>query len=201
MAFLTQQGIAAVAGAETLNFEVFGKMHDEPVFRIQPANRMQPPDESSFALDPAQCCISHARHEMHIDDDIGTVGNFHAAARKGRIDGAHAIGNDIQRAALHASAEFPFHQCTRLRRVHPVVVRAGVLLPRGAHKGQVFHAGYIRRVGTMKVTARMSFLVEFDEAARLQLPVDQFAILLFGAIAPVHLVGQGQCGNPFDPGL
>ena len=49
MALLAQQGVAAVAGANALDREFFGKVHDEAAFRIEVARRVQAFDKCAFA--------------------------------------------------------------------------------------------------------------------------------------------------------
>ena len=98
-------------------------------FGIQLADGMQAPHElAAFGGDALQRGAAHARHDPHVQHDVGAVGDLHAAARVGRIDGAHAVGHDIQRAALHAALEQRVHLRVRFGRRHPVVVRAGVFL-------------------------------------------------------------------------
>ena len=105
VAFLAEQRIAAVAGTEALDRKLFREMHDEAAIRIELADGVQAFDELAVARDALESRASHARHDRHVDDDIGAVGDLHAAARVGGVDRAHAVGNDVQRPALHAAVE------------------------------------------------------------------------------------------------
>ena len=80
MALLAKQCITAVAGAETLDAQLFGEMHDEAPFGIQVADRMQALDEVSLALDACLRGGAHAGHDPHIDDYVRAVGDLDAAA-------------------------------------------------------------------------------------------------------------------------
>ena len=126
VAFLAEQRVAAVARAETLDRELFGEMHDEAAIRIELADGMQALDEFAVARDALERRASHARHDRHVDDHVRAVGDLHAAARIGGVDRSHAVGHDVQRAALHAALEQLPHLGVRLGGIHPVVVRARV---------------------------------------------------------------------------
>ena len=124
--FLAEQCVATVAGAEALDAELFGEMHDEASRRIELADGMQAAHELAFAGDALQRRAPAARHDRHIEHDVGAVGDFHSAARVGRIDRAHAIGDDVQRALAHAAAEKRTHFRVRLGRCHPVIIGSGI---------------------------------------------------------------------------
>src|SRR5574340_621255 len=78
--FFSEQRIAAIAGAEALDAEFLGEVHDETPFRIEVAGGVQPLDETTFLFYAFQCGRAHARHDLHVGDYIRAVGNFHAAA-------------------------------------------------------------------------------------------------------------------------
>ena len=121
-------------------------MHDEATIRIELADGMQALDEFSVARDALERGPSHARHDRHVDDHVGAVGDFHAAARIGRVDRAHAVRHHVQRAALHAALEQVAHLRVGFVRGHPVVVRAGVFAVLRADEGQVLDARHVRRM-------------------------------------------------------
>ena len=46
-----------------------------------------------------------ARHDAHVDDDIGGVGELNADLRHGRADRAHGEGKDVHGAAAHGAVK------------------------------------------------------------------------------------------------
>ena len=173
MAFLAEQGVAAVTGSDALDTELLRKVHDEAPLRIQVADRMQPFDEGAFFLNTPLRLRTHSGHEFHVHDDVGTVGYFDAQACVRRIDGPHAVGNDIHRAALHRTVEQSVDFLVRIGRTHPVIVGAGVRFVPGTDIGQVFDPGNIGRVGTMQVAIRIVILVQGNEIAAATHLIDQ----------------------------
>ena len=83
VALLAEQGVAAVTRANALDRQFFGKMHDEAPLGVQIAGRMQALDIGSLALDARQRGLAHTRHQLHVGNDIRTVGNLDAKTRVG----------------------------------------------------------------------------------------------------------------------
>ncbi len=146
VAFLAEEGVAAVARAEALDRQFFGEMHDEAAIRIEFTDGVQAADEDLLARDAFECGAPHARHDAHVEDDIGAVGDLDAAACEWRIDRAHAIGHDIKCAALHAAVEQRTHARMALGRREPQIVGAGVFLLRRADEGDLLDARDVARV-------------------------------------------------------
>ena len=101
VAFLAQERVAAVSRADTLNHQFFREMHDETPRGIKIAHRMQPTNERITGFDMRECARTDARHDAHIGDYIGTVGNFHSGAGIRRAIRSHQVRDDIHRAAAH----------------------------------------------------------------------------------------------------
>ena len=203
VALLAQQRVAAVARAVGLDRQLLGEVHDEAAVGIEFAGRMQAAHEGlalrAFTLDTRQRGGAHPRHQPHVGDDVGRVGDLDAAARQRRIDRAHAIGHDVQGASAHAAVEQPVDRLVRLRGRHPVVVGTGVVALAGADEGQVFDARHVLRIGAVQIAPGVGVLVEFDEGAVCQHPRDQVAVLGLAAVAPVDAVGFGQGGDLVHP--
>ena len=108
---------------------------------------------------------AHAGHDVHVQHHVRAVGDLHAVACQRRIERAHAVGHDVQRAALHAAGEQALIFVVRVGGCHPVVVRAGIFLVAGAHEGQVLDAGHIGRVGAGQMAAGKFLLVELEQLA------------------------------------
>ena len=62
-------------------------MHDEALLGVEVADRVQAPDERAFLLDALQGRRAHARHDAHVQHDVGAVGDLDAAARVGELIG------------------------------------------------------------------------------------------------------------------
>ena len=140
-----------------------------------------------------------ARHDAHVDDDVGRIGDFDADPRHGRVDRTHAEGQHVHRAALHAAAEEVAQGLLHLEGIRPVVGRAGAVLGEAANERAVFDAGDVARVGAGEIAAGPVLLVEPDErAARDQLPA-QRVVLLRRTVDPVDAVGFAQGHHLVDP--
>jgi hypothetical protein len=110
------------------------------------------------------------------------------------------VGDHVHRASAHAAVEQRFHLAPRVRRGHPQVVRPGILLLFRADEGQVLDARHVRRMRPVQVAARERGLVELEQGAGgLHLP-DELAILVLGAVAPVHTIRAGEARDFIDPG-
>ena len=199
MALLAEQCVAAVAAAEALDGELFREVHDETAVRVELTRGVQTLHETAFAADALERGAARAGHQHHVDDNVGTVSNFNAAARVRRVDRAHAVGHHVERAAFHAVLEELAHFRARLAWGHPVVVRAGIFRVRGAHEGQMLDA---RDVGGVRAGEEAVRVVRFVEclqfAGVLQLG-EQRPVLFIGAFAPVHSVRLREFAHGGDP--
>src|SRR6202043_2319072 len=91
VAFLTEQRVAAVAGAEALDRQLLGEVQDEAALRIEISGRVQAAYEGTFSRNPLERRAAGARHERHVENHIGAVGDLYPATRIGRIDRTHAV--------------------------------------------------------------------------------------------------------------
>ena len=200
VALLAEQRVAAVAAAEALDGELLGEVHDEAAVRVELAGRVQSLDElAALAGDALERRAAGARHQDHVDDHICTIGDLDTAARVRRVDGAHAVGHHIERAALHAALEELAHLGVGLGGRHPMVVRTGVFLVGGADEGQVFDACDIRRMRAGEEAVGEVLVVELLElAARLQLG-DQLTVLRVRPLDPMQLRRLRQLAYRGDP--
>ena len=156
----------------------------------------------AFALDARERRRAHARHDAHVRDDVRAVGDLDAAARNRRIDRAHAIRNHVHRAAAHRAGEQRIDLRVRLGRIHPVVVRAGVVLVLRADERQVLDARDIGRIRAMQPAVRMRLGVERDQRA-VALHRSRSAAA-FSSSEPSHqwtASGCGKSGDFVDPSV
>ena len=105
----SEEGVAAVAAAKRPDGALFGEMDDDAVGGIAgpgnvglagfegDADRMDAGNEGVFEV--VESGGAHAGHELHVEDDVGRVGDLDADFGVGRSEGPHAIGNDVERAA------------------------------------------------------------------------------------------------------
>ena len=199
VAFLAEQRVAAVARAEALDLERLREMHDEAPLGIELADRVQALHEHAVLGDARERRRTHAGHQLHVRGDVGAVGDLDAAARIRRIDGAHAIRNDVHRPAAHAALEQRVHLPARFGGRHPVIVRAGVVALLGADEGQVLDAGDVRRIGAVQVAAGKALGIELHQVARGDHLADEFAVLGLGPVTPVNLVRDACARRPGEP--
>ena len=132
-----EEGVAAVAGTEALDFAGFGEVHD--VFVVGVA---WPGDiflagckwgaDGVHAGNPlivaegVECALAHAGHDAHADGNVGAVGELHADVCDGGTEWAHAEGHDVHHAAAHGAGVELLHFGAHLVGVAPVVVGACV---------------------------------------------------------------------------
>jgi hypothetical protein len=199
VAFFAEQGVAAVAAAEAHDRELLGEVHDEAAVGVEFAGGVQALHEAALAGDALERRPAGARHQDHVDDDVGAVGDLDAAARVGRIDGAHAVGHHVERAALHAALEEVQHLRLGFGGRHPMVVGAGVVLVGGADEGEVLDARDIGGVRAGEEAVRVVRLVQLQQFAALLEIGDESAELVIGAFAPTHGIGLREFPYRGDP--
>ena len=199
VAFLSEQRVAAVAGAEALDRVLLGKVHDEAPLGIELADGVQPAHEDAVVRDALERGAAGASHDQHVEHDIGAVGDLDAAARQRRVERPHAVGDDVKRALAHAAAEQLAHLGVRLLRIHPVIVRAGILLRARADVGEMLDPRDIVRRRAVQVTAGEAFCVERLELAALQELRGQLPGLGIAPLAPVNRARLRQLAHRVHP--
>src|SRR3954451_3706470 len=106
MTLLTEKGIATVAGTVRPDFASVGEMADvlflcviRPgrillVWREGCTHGVNAANEFSIFAEHIEHSAAHARHDVHVGDDVGGVRNLDSDLRDRRTDGSHAIGDD-----------------------------------------------------------------------------------------------------------
>ena len=140
-----------------------------------------------------------ARHDAHVDDDVGGVGEFDADLRHGRADRPHGERKDVHGAAPHAAGEELLDPLAHDIGVFPVVGGAGVVLGERADEGALLDARDIGGRGAGIETAGPLLIVEREEGAGLDQLVAEEVVLLLSAGDPVDALGLGEFGHLFDP--
>ncbi len=186
VALLTEQCVSAVTRTEALDGEFFGEVHDETPLRIELADRVQSADERAIGGDALERRAPYTRHDDHVQNHVRTVRDFDTATGQRRVDGSHAVRNDVQGPLAHAAAEQIAHLRMRLVRGHPVVVGTCVFFRAGTDESEVLDAGDIARVGAGKVTSGEELRIECLQFPFTRQHRGQLALLRVGPVAPVN---------------
>ena len=87
---------------------------------------MKSRDEIAVFTDQIESSLTHARHNAHIYDDVGRIGEFHTELRDARAQWSHRERHNVHRAATHRASEQALKVLAHLNWVGPVVRRAGI---------------------------------------------------------------------------
>ncbi len=209
--FFSQQRIAAVARTVAPDFARFGEVHDVFLLVAGPrhillalgqrgADGMHAGDDAfEIGVDQLEDFFSDARHDAHVDHDVGRVGQLHANLRHRRADRAHAERQHIHGASGHAAVEEPFERLAHLERIDPVVRRSGRLLGKRADERAVFDPCHVAGVRAGEVAARPFLLVQLDEGAGRDHLRAERVVFLLRAVDPVDGGGLAEVGHLLDP--
>ena len=164
------------------------------------ADRVQAGDEVAVLAELLEDRAAHAGHDPHRDGDVGGVGELDADLGDRRPERAHGVRHHVHRAAAHRALEEAAERRAHLRRVLPVVRRAGVLLALGADERAVLDAGDIVRVRAREVGVRALGVREALEGPVVDQDLAEVVVLLRGSVAPVDAVRHRQPRHLLDPG-
>ncbi len=210
-ALLAEQSIATVAGAEAPDLTRLREVHDVFFLVRRPrdirltrlqrhADRVHARDDAlEILVDQLEHLFADARHDAHVHDHVGRVGELHADLRHRRTDGAHAERQHIHRAALHAAGEKSLERLPHLERIHPIVGRTGGLFGQRTYISAILLARDVARIGTRQITARPFFFVKFGKRAAGDQLGAQRIVFFLRTVAPVNAGRLGQCGKFRDP--
>jgi hypothetical protein len=210
-AFLAEQRVTPVARAERPDLARLREMDDPFLLlvarpchvllagRDRRADGMDARHEGAILAQPLHDRAAHPGHDPHVHGDVRRVGDLYAHLRDGRTDGAHRERHYVHRASAHATVEQPAEGRAHLRRRHPVVRRAGVVLALAADERAVFHASHVAGVGAREVGAGTLLFIELDEAAGANEPFTQRVVLHLRPVAPHDALRLRQPGRFRDP--
>ena len=212
-ALLAQQRVAAVARAVRPDLARFGVVHD--VFHIgvarparlvffargqRRAHGVHARHEVAVVTQHVDGTLAHARHQLHVDGDIGRVGQLDADVGDGRAERAHAERDDVHGAAAHAAVKQRLELGAHFGRRRPVVGGAGVFLFFRADEGAVFDARNVGRVGPGQERARALGRVQLLEGAGIDQLLAQAVVFGIAAVAPVDALWLAQRHHVAHPG-
>ena len=152
---------------------------------------------------------AHARHDLHVDGDVGAVGQLDADVRDRRAERAHRERHHVHRAAAHAAAEQrrravgrPVCSSARISAgaIQLLVGPASSSRSR-ADEGAVLDARHVARAAAARgscwgAASGLSFLKVPAATSCAHEPV----VLGGAAVAPVDVARLGQRGHLGDPG-
>ncbi len=162
-------------------------------------DRVQAGHELAVVAEHLQGAGPHARHDLHVDRDVGRVGHLDADVADVRSERSHRERHDVHRAALHRTLEEALQDVAHLARVAPVVRRTGVVLVLRADERAVLDARDVARVRRRVVTVRSLGRREPGEGAGVDEELTQFVVLLVRSVAPVDTIGGCEPRNLFHP--
>jgi hypothetical protein len=209
-ALLAQQSVAAVPGSVRDDLAVLREVRDvldvaaRPrrvglAFRQGSTHTVQSLDEGPTLRDEVERGLTHPRHDLHGDGDVGRVGDLHAELRYGRADRPHGEREHVHRPAAHGAGQERSQGRAHLRRVGPVVRRPGVVRLLAADEGAVLDPRHVRRVRTGQEAVRAQRRVQPDQGAFLDEFVGQTLPLRVGSVAPDDTVRQSESGHLSHP--
>src|ERR1019366_8565950 len=142
---------------------------------------------------------SDARHNAHLNNDIGRIGELHPDARHRRAHRAHAEWKHVHGAALHAAFEEVLEAAPHHIWVFPIVGRPGSIARKGTDIGAIFNARHIARDGSRIVAARPALLIEAYKCARRDKAFAEEVVLSLRSVNPMDGVWPAEVGHLFDP--
>lgn len=154
VAFLAQQGVAAIARAVGPDLAGLGIVDDPLVLIAGPrhvglalgqgrAEGVDSRHENAVLAHQVQHRLAHAGHDAHRNGDIAAVGDFDAEGAELRAERPHRERHDVHRAPGHAAVEQAVQAGAHLDRIGPVVGRTGVNLVGRADEGPALDAGHV----------------------------------------------------------
>lgn len=123
-------------------------------------NAVQALDEDRVVLHDLQDIDAHSSHNFHGADDVRRVGELDTDLGDGTSDWAHAVGDHIHGASLHAALESARHLVVEVLGCHPVAKRRDLQSAKVQRWVGLFEAVRWRR-------DRFELALRADECARL----------------------------------
>ncbi len=211
VAFLAQQGVAAIAGAERPDLPVLWEMND--VFGLvagpghialaraqRPAYGVHRRHEEAVITQGVQSGLAHAGHDPHRDHHVGAIGNLHPQRADLRADRPHGERHDVHRAAAHGAIEETHQLGAHFAGLAPVVGRPRVGGLRRADEGPALHPGDIAGIRGGKEGVGPNLGIQAPQGSLLHHLGSQAIPLSLRAIAPADAIRLGQGGDLAHPG-
>ncbi|ABA49082.1 hypothetical protein BURPS1710b_1575 [Burkholderia pseudomallei 1710b] len=209
-ALLAEERVAAVARAEAPDLARLGKMHDVLGRIARPrhillARRERAPDAVharhvlAALAERVEHRAPHARHDPHVDDDVGAIRELDADVRDRRAERAHRERHDVQRAAAHRAAKQAVERRAHFGGRDPVIGRARVVAMLAADERAVFDTRDVGRIGQREKRVRPLRRIEAHHRALFDHRVAEAVVLLLRTVAPDNAIRLGQLRDTRDP--
>ena len=147
-----QEHVSAVSGVYGNYRVILGEVHYVAFVRVHVALCMESFNKVSLLAQRVKALFAYARHYIHIQYDVYTVGNLYAYFCEAAADYAHRIRYNVHSPALHRAPCNFAAKLVALSGVHPVVNGARVIFIFGAYKGSVLYARNVVYLRAVKVT-------------------------------------------------
>ena len=147
-------------------------------------------DEVAVLAEVLHHGVAGAGHDVHVDDDVGRVGDLDAVLGDRVADRAHRERDHVHRAALHAALVALEHELLHDLGVHPVVRGTRVDLLLGADERAALDARHVALVRAGEIALGALLLVQLDELAVLDHHLADREVLLLRALHDHDLVGR-----------
>ena len=157
-------------------------------------------DDALFVLvDFLEHRQADARHDAHVDNDVGRIRELDADLRHRAADRAHAERQHIHRAARHAAVEEVAELLPHFVGLDPVVRRARPILRVRADERAVLDAGDVAGVAARVIAAGPVLFIQLDERAAGDQQVAQLVVFLLRTVHPVDGGGPAKLDHFLDP--
>ena len=210
-ALLSQQRIAAVAAPEGPDATLFREMRDVGVLGVarpgdvlvpgaeRDADGVEAGHEVAVVAQRLERRTSHPGHDAHVDDDVGRVRDLDPEVRDVGSQRAHAEGDHVHRAPLHAACRELPQLLVELPGIDPVVGRPRIATAARSDERAVLDPRHVFRVRTAEIAVRPLLRVEGNERACVHHLLAEAIALLFRAVTPLHGVRPAEQPHLLHP--
>ncbi len=175
-------------------------MADVPPRRVQFARAVDAFYKLARLAEFLERDLSHASHDPHAGDDVGTVRQLDADFRHGTFGRTHQIRNHVQRATPHAAGQDRLEQRVHLGGVPPIVCRPGIRGIGTADECAILDPRDVVDVAPRVITARMLDGIEANHAAVGDHLRSEVVDLTARTVAPVNGLRPGESRHVVYPG-
>ena len=212
--FFTQQRVSAVTGTVRPDFAGFGEVGNVFLFNWSAgpdavvaftgsqrfADGVDTRNEFSVLAQDFQNTCSDTGHGVHVNNNVGGVGQLDADFGNSRTERSHRVRDNIHDASVHTSFVQPHHGFLQFFRIDPVVCGTGIFLFFGSNIGSGFDTGNVGNVGTEQQTVRSFGCAQSGGQTAFDHFIGQTAVFGSCAVTPVNAFRFAN-GCPFvNPG-
>ena len=160
---------------------------------------VQAGDEFALSAEGLDHPGTDARHNMHVADNVGAVGDLHANLRYRGTDRSHGKGDNVHRATDHALLVKAFHRPLEFSGIDPIICRTRFLFSRGSNIGALFGPGHIAGIGAKQVAVRT--LLERDGHTARDHLAHQAIVFPLAPVTPMNDIRLAQARHFAHPAI